>query len=88
MISIPSGRNLRLWEHARGPGSLGDPACGIPTLLDPMQAEEYREPGPLPRFEPGPPFRSGPPPPVGARNRYHLSFWRFFPCFIAFFGPM
>ena len=27
-------------------------------------------------------------PHVGARSRYHLSFWRFFPCFIALFGPI
>ena len=26
--------------------------------------------------------------PVGARNRYHLSFWRFCPCFIALFGTI
>ena len=25
---------------------------------------------------------------VSTRNRYHLSFWRFFPCFIALFGPV
>ena len=25
---------------------------------------------------------------VGARNRYNLSFWRFFPRFIALFGPI
>ena len=25
---------------------------------------------------------------VGMRNRYHLSFWRFAPCFIAIFGPI
>ena len=24
------------WKNARGPGSLGDPARGIPTLLDPV----------------------------------------------------
>ena len=45
---------LFLWENAKGPGSLGDPARGIPTLLDPVQAEEHHEPGPLPPFEPGP----------------------------------
>ena len=26
--------------------------------------------------------------PLGARNRYHLSFWRFFPSFIALLGPI
>ena len=25
---------------------------------------------------------------VGARNGYHLSFWRSFPCFIAILGPI
>ena len=25
---------------------------------------------------------------MGARNRYHSSFWRFFPSFIALFGPI
>ena len=45
------------------PARWGDPARGIPTLLDPVQAEEHHEPGPLPPFEPGPPFRPGPPPP-------------------------
>ena len=33
----------------------GDPARGIPTLLDPIQAKEHYEPRPLPHFEPGPP---------------------------------
>ena len=31
---------------------------------------------------------STPPPFVGARNRYHLSFWRFVLSFIAFLGPI
>ena len=26
--------------------------------------------------------------PVGARDRYHLSFWRFFPCFIVLVAPI
>ena len=52
------------WEDARGPGSLGGggPVCGIPTLLDPVQAEEHHEPGPLPPFKLGP-FPAGTPPP-------------------------
>ena len=29
------------------PARWGDPARGIPTLLDPVQAEEHHEPGPL-----------------------------------------
>ena len=47
----------------RGPGSLGDPARGIPTLLEMRKAEDYHEPAPLPPFELGPPFRPGPLPP-------------------------
>ena len=27
-------------------------------------------------------------PPVGTRNRYHVSFWRFLPCYIAILGPI
>ena len=41
----------------------GDPARGIPTLLDPVQAEEHHEPGPLTPFEPGPPLPAGTTPP-------------------------
>ena len=46
------------------PARWGDPARGIPTLLDPVQAEEHHEPGSLPPFEPGtpPPSRPGPQP--------------------------
>ena len=36
------------------PARWGDPARDIPTLLDPVQAEEHHEPGPLPPFRPGP----------------------------------
>ena len=55
------------------PARWEDLARGIPTLLDPVQAEDRHEPGPLPLFEPGaPPFRPEPctpPPPPPA----HLS---------------
>ena len=44
------------------PARWGDPARGIPALLDPVQAEEHHEPGPLPHFEPGPPLPAGTPP--------------------------
>ena len=40
------------------PARWGDPARGIPTLLDPVQAEEHNEPPPRP-FEPRPPFQPG-----------------------------
>ena len=43
------------------PARWGDPACGMPTLLGPVQAEEQNEPGPLPHFEPGSPFWPGSP---------------------------
>ena len=52
------------WEHARAPGSWGDPVRGIPTLLDAIQAEEHHEPGPLPPFGPGPHLLAGNPPPL------------------------
>ena len=52
------------WENARGPGSLGDPARGIPTLLDPTQAEEHHKPGPLPLQAWTPPLPAGTPHPA------------------------
>ena len=62
------------YEEMQGvPARWGDPARG-PTLLDPAQAEEHHEPGPLPPFEPGPPLLAGTPPPPaplweGARGK-------------------
>ena len=41
------------------PARWGDPARGIPTLLDHVHAEEHHELGPLPPFKPGPPFWPG-----------------------------
>ena len=56
--------NTQVYGKMRGvPARWGDPARGIPTLLDTVLAEEYHEPGPLSPFEPGPPFRPGPLPP-------------------------
>ena len=53
------------------PARWGDPARGIPTLLDPAHAEEHHEPGPPPLFEPGPPSGRPPPAPLweGARGK-------------------
>ena len=55
-----------LFGKMRGvPARWGDPARGIPTLLDPVQAEEHHEPGPLTPFQPGPPpIQAGTPPPA------------------------
>ena len=59
-----------LWDMVgkmRGvPARWGDPARGIPTLLDTVWAEECHEPGPLPPLEPGPPLPAGTPPPPSA----------------------
>ena len=47
------------------PARWGDPAHGVPTLLDPIQAEEHHDPGSLPPpFEPGPPLLAGTPRPA------------------------
>ena len=54
LLETPS-KNTLFGEMRGVPARWGDPARGIPTLLDPMQAEEYHEPGPLPSFEPPPP---------------------------------
>ena len=50
---------IHAWENARGPGLLGDPGRGIPTLLDPVQGGRAGTPTPL---RAGTPFRPGPPP--------------------------
>ena len=42
-------------ERRGVPTRWGDSAHGMPTLLDPVQAEEHHEPGPLAPFEPGSP---------------------------------
>ena len=39
-------------------------------------------------FPPQVPTGTLPAPPCGRAKWYHLSFWRFFPCFIAIFGPI
>ena len=50
----------RVTGKMRGvPARWGHPARGIPTLLDPVQAEEHHETGPASSRDP--PFRPGPP---------------------------
>ena len=47
------------WDKARGPGSLGDPARGIHTLLDPVQAKNTTSRDPNPPSSRDPPFWPG-----------------------------
>ena len=40
------GRCIAIGEMRGVPACWGDPAHGIPMLIDPVQAEEHHEPGP------------------------------------------
>ena len=67
--NVDSSLKIVFGTMRRVPARWGDPSRGIPTLLlDPVQAEEHHEPGPLPPLGAGtpPPLPAGTPPPLPA----------------------
>ena len=54
-VPFPPVKKCPISGTMRGvPARWGDPARGTPRLLDPVQAEEHHEPGPLPSPPPAP----------------------------------